>query len=42
MSEQVKSLAFSSSALALVFFGSIALSPPAAAACTGPGAPTTT
>jgi len=42
MSEQVKSLAFSSSALALVFFGSIALSPPASAACTGPGAPTTT
>jgi len=42
MSEDVKSLAFSSGALALVFVGSIALSSPAAAACTGPGAPTTT
>jgi hypothetical protein len=42
MSEDVKSLAYSSGALALVFFASIALSPPAAAACMGPGAPTTT
>jgi hypothetical protein len=42
MSEDFKSLAYSSGAVALVFFGSIAFSPPAAAACTGPGAPTTT
>jgi hypothetical protein len=41
--KEVKSLAYLSSALALVLFGSIAVSTPAAAvvACQGPGAPTT-
>jgi hypothetical protein len=41
MFKDVKSLAYLSSALALVFFESIAASTPAAAACQGPGAPTT-
>ena len=42
MSDDIKSLAFTSGALALVLIGSIALSSPATAACMGPGAPTTT
>jgi hypothetical protein len=43
MLKNVKSLAYLSSALAPVLFGSISLSTPAAAGpCTGPGAPTTT
>jgi hypothetical protein len=41
MLKDVKSLAYLSSALALVLFGSMALSTPAAATCTGPGALTT-
>src|SRR6202047_4536311 len=41
MFKDVKSLAYLSSALALGLFGSIAASAPAAAACQGPGAPTT-
>jgi hypothetical protein len=42
MFKDVKSLAYLSSALALVLFESMAASTPAAAACQGPGAPTTT
>jgi hypothetical protein len=41
MFKDVKSVTYLSSALALVFFESIAVSTPAAAACQGPGAPTT-
>jgi hypothetical protein len=41
MFRDVKSVTYLSSALALVFFESIAVSTPAAAACQGPGAPTT-
>jgi hypothetical protein len=41
MFKDVKSVTNLSSALALVFFESIAVSTPAAAACQGPGAPTT-
>jgi len=41
MFKDVKSFAYLSSALALVLFESIAVSTPAAAACMGPGAPTT-
>src|ERR1700676_309104 len=41
MFKDVKSFTYLSSALALVLFGSIAVSTPAAATCMGPGAPTT-
>src|ERR1700730_3867367 len=41
MFKDVKSFTYLSSALALVLFESIAASTPAAAACQGPGAPTT-
>ena len=41
MFKDVKSVTYLSSAMALVFFESIAVSTPAAAACQGPGAPTT-